>query len=53
MGTALDLLPIGTFAVADEVRHYPSNGLLTEPDNPAGGVRAYGNTDLARVKTFT
>ena len=55
MGTALERLTIGAFAAAAEVnvetvRYYQRKGLLTEPEKPSGGIRRYGNTDVARVK---
>jgi MerR family mercuric resistance operon transcriptional regulator len=48
-------LTIGAFAQAAEVnvetiRFYQRKGLLTEPDKPYGGIRRYGETDIARVR---
>jgi MerR family transcriptional regulator, mercuric resistance operon regulatory protein len=48
-------LTIGTFAAeasvnVETVRYYQRRGLLAQPDRPAGGVRRYGQADVARVK---
>ena len=50
-----DNLTIGAFAQAAEVnvetiRFYQRKGLLPEPDKPYGGIRHYGETDVARVR---
>ena len=50
-----DNLTIGAFAQAAEVnvetiRFYQRKGLLPEPDKPYGGIRRYGETDVARVR---
>lgn len=55
MGTTLARLTIGAFAASAEVnvetvRYYQRKGLLAEPDRPAGGIRRYGDTDVARVQ---
>ena len=48
-------LTIGVLAEAAEVnvetiRFYQRKGLMQEPDRPLGGIRRYGDTDLARVR---
>jgi len=48
-------LTIGTFAKAagvnlETIRFYQRKGLLPEPDRPPGGIRRYGQGDVARVK---
>lgn len=48
-------LTIGAFAAAagvnvETVRYYQRKGLLSEPDKPSGGIRRYGEPDVARVK---
>jgi MerR family mercuric resistance operon transcriptional regulator len=48
-------LTIGAFAKSAEVnietiRFYQRKGLLVEPDRPYGGIRRYGEADVARVK---
>ena len=48
-------LPIGAFAKAagvtvETIRFYQRKGLLPEPDKPYGGIRRYGQTDIARVR---
>ena len=48
-------LTIGTFARAagvnvETIRFYQRKGLLLEPPRPLGGVRRYGESDVARVK---
>ena len=48
-------LTIGTFARAADVnvetiRFYQRKGLLPEPTRPAGGIRRYGEADVARLK---
>ena len=50
-----DNLTIGAFAQTAEVnvetiRFYQRKGLLPEPDKPYGGIRRYGETDVARVR---
>ncbi len=47
-------LTIGAFAAAagvnvETIRYYQRKGLLVEPDKPAGGIRRYGQADVARV----
>lgn len=48
-------LTIGGFAKAADVnvetiRFYQRKGLLPEPDRPYGGIRRYGEADVARVR---
>lgn len=48
-------LTIGQTAAAigvnvETIRFYQRKGLLREPDRPIGGIRRYGQTDVARVK---
>jgi len=50
-----DNLTIGAFAKAAEVnvetiRFYQRKGLLAEPVKPYGGIRRYGEADVARVR---
>lgn len=50
----MENLTIGAFAKAAQVnvetiRFYQRKGLLPEPDKPYGGIRRYGETDVARV----
>jgi MerR family mercuric resistance operon transcriptional regulator len=33
----------------ETIRFYQRRGLLTEPDKPLGGIRRYGDTEVARV----
>jgi len=33
----------------ETIRFYQRRGLLTEPDKPHGGIRRYGEADIARV----
>jgi MerR family mercuric resistance operon transcriptional regulator len=49
------VLSIGALAEAadvgvETVRYYQRRGLLSEPRRPAGGIRRYGDTDVARLK---
>lgn len=46
---------IGTLAQAaavsvETVRYYQRRGLLTEPPRPPGGIRRYGDAELARLQ---
>jgi len=55
METALSRLTIGGFAAAagvnvETVRYYQRKRLLGQPDKPYGGIRRYGDEDVARVK---
>ncbi len=55
MKNNLKNLTIGAFAKAarvnvESIRFYQRKGLLTEPDRPLGGIRHYGEADVARVK---
>ncbi len=48
-------LSIGAFADAagvnvETLRFYQRKGLLPEPDKPYGGIRRYGEADVARVR---
>ena len=48
-------LTIGAVAAAADVgvetiRFYQRKGLLDEPDRPPGGIRRYGERDVARVR---
>lgn len=50
-----ELLTIGRAAAAahvnvETIRFYQRKGLLAMPERPIGGVRHYGQTDVARVK---
>lgn len=51
----MENLTIGAFAKAaqvnvETVRFYQRKGLLPEPDKPYGGIRRYGESDVARVR---
>ncbi len=55
MKNDLESLTIGAFAKAagvnvETIRFYQRRGLLAEPDKPYGGIRRYGEADVARVK---
>ena len=55
MNKASEKLTIGVLAEAAEVnvetiRFYQRKGLMQEPDRPLGGIRRYGDADLARVR---
>lgn len=55
MENNLENLTIGAFAKAagvnvETIRFYQRKGLLAEPDRPYGGIRRYGQVDVARVK---
>lgn len=46
---------IGAFAQAagvhvETIRFYQRKGLLPQPDRPLGGIRRYGDADVARVR---
>lgn len=48
-------LTIGALAGAagvnvETIRFYQRKGLMREPDRPLGGIRRYGEADLARVR---
>ena len=50
-----DMFAIGAFARAagvnvETIRFYQRRRLLPEPPRPPGGIRRYGNTEVARVK---
>ena len=51
----LENLTIGAYAKAADVnvetiRFYQRKGLLAQPDKPYGGIRRYGEADVARVR---
>ncbi|MDT8835829.1 Hg(II)-responsive transcriptional regulator [Paraburkholderia fungorum] len=51
----LQNLTIGALAKAanvtvETIRFYQRKGLLSEPDRPYGGIRRYGEADVARVR---
>ena len=55
MENNLQSLTIGAFARAADVnvetiRFYQRKGLLPEPDKPYGGIRRYGEADVARLR---
>ena len=55
MKNDLENLMIGAFARAagvnvETIRFYQRRGLLAEPDKPYGGIRRYGEADVARVR---
>lgn len=55
MENNLGNLTIGTFAKAagvnvETIRFYQRKRLLIEPDKPHGGIRRYGEGDVARVR---
>lgn len=55
MKNNLESLTIGAFAKAagvnvETIRFYQRKELLPEPDKPYGGIRRYGEADVARVK---
>lgn len=55
MENNLENLTIGAFAKAagvnvETIRFYQRKGLLLEPDKPYGGIRRYGEADVARVR---
>lgn len=50
-----ETLAIGALAEAagvnvETIRFYQRKGLMREPDRPVGGIRRYGEPDLARVR---
>lgn len=50
-----ETLTIGVLAEAagvnvETIRFYQRKGLMQEPDRPLGGIRRYGEADLARVR---
>ncbi len=54
MRSTHDALSIGGLAAAagvgiETIRFYQRKGLLHVPDRPLGGIRRYGDTDVARV----
>ena len=51
----VQFLTIGALAAAagvgvETIRFYQRKGLLDEPDRPPGGIRRYGERDVARVR---
>ena len=55
MPSRQDTFSIGAFAKAagvnvETIRFYQRKRLLTEPARPPGGIRRYGNAEVARVK---
>lgn len=55
MSDQRESLTIGRFASAagvnvETIRFYQRKGLLREPQRPVGGIRRYGEKDVARVK---
>ncbi|HHK4299654.1 TPA: MerR family DNA-binding transcriptional regulator, partial [Pseudomonas aeruginosa] len=55
MENNLENLTIGVFAKAagvnvETIRFYQRKGLLPEPEKPYGGIRRYGDADVARVR---
>jgi len=55
MNETTETLTIGGLAEAagvnvETIRFYQRKGLMQEPDRPLGGIRRYGETDLARVR---
>lgn len=55
MPDRVENLTIGGFARAcgvnvETIRYYQRRGLLSEPRKPPGGIRRYGESDVARVR---
>lgn len=55
MEQPIETLRIGAFAAAagvnvETIRFYQRKGLLQEPEKPHGGIRRYGEADVARVR---
>ncbi len=55
MNEPAETLTIGVLAEAagvnvETIRFYQRKGLMQEPDRPPGGIRRYGELDLARVR---
>lgn len=55
METSMEGLTIGKLARAagvgvETLRFYQRRGLLGRPDRPLGGIRRYGQADIARVR---
>lgn len=55
MQNSLESLTIGAFAKAagvnvETIRFYQRKGLLAEPQRPHGGIRRYGQPDVARLR---
>lgn len=54
MNDRSEQLTIGAFAKTagvnvETIRFYQRQGLLVEPEKPYGGIRRYGQTDIARL----
>ena len=55
MNEPAEIMTIGVLAEAagvnvETIRFYQRKGLMQEPDRPLGGIRRYGEPDLARVR---
>ncbi len=55
MNASAETLTIGVLAETagvnvETIRFYQRKGLMQEPDRPLGGIRRYGESDLARVR---
>ena len=55
MSPSLESFTIGALADAagvnvETIRFYQRKGLIPEPDRPTGGIRRYGDAELARVR---
>ncbi len=55
MANPSEQLTIGAFAKAagvnvETIRFYQRRGLLAEPERPLGGIRRYGEADVARLR---
>lgn len=55
MENHMENLTIGAFAKltgvnVETIRFYQRKGLLPQPDKPMGGIRRYGQADVARVR---
>lgn len=55
MGKENGVLTIGALAAAsgvavETIRYYQREGLVAEPERPLGGIRRYGDADVARLK---
>lgn len=55
MNESNESLTIGALSSAagvnvETIRFYQRKGLMQAPDRPLGGIRRYGDTDLARVR---
>lgn len=55
MNVSAETLTIGVLAETagvnvETIRFYQRKGLMQEPDRPVGGIRRYGEADLARLR---